>query len=82
MGSVLDVIKDVGNGIGDAAEAVAGGVSDVANAVVHTVVTTAHLTIDGVEQAVSVVTNEAGEAVHDVVVGGKVVVKAGQKVFA
>jgi type IV secretory pathway protease TraF len=49
-------------------------------ATVHTVVHTAHITVDGVEQAVSAVADETGNAVHDVVVNGKVIVKAGQKI--
>jgi hypothetical protein len=64
MGIVFKKIKEVGEDIGET--------------VIHTVTHTAHLTIDGVEQAISVVTDETGKAVHDVVVAGKVVVKAGE----
>ena len=52
-------------------------IRDLGNSFVHTITHTATITIDGVTHAVSVATNEAGEALHDVVVDGKVVVKAG-----
>ncbi|MFT4789927.1 MAG: hypothetical protein ACJAUL_003643 [Paraglaciecola sp.] len=68
--------------MGSVIKAIGGAVGDLTNTVIHTVVHTVHATVDGIEQTISVVTNAAGEATHDVVdATGKVIIKAGTKII-